>query len=258
MKSKNYRIDRIKETFSSNYQQFGRDNFYQSLPELKISGQRSTEKRLKIYELRKFINKKTSVLDIGSNCGFLSLTVSRLAKSVNGLEPNSSLTIISNDTKQLLKIKNCKFINKNFKDFHTNKRFDVILSFAVHFWVNLLFYNFIKKINKMLKLDGYLILESHELKHLDKDFSLRIKVLENFGFRIIKKGLIEESKDFKRKFVIVQKKTNETKTQLKILSLLISLKIEIKIFVVGFYIKFSNYFFRYFKWIKSSLKKINI
>tara|TARA_B100000212_G_C27361653_1_gene528470 strand:+ start:922 stop:1692 length:771 start_codon:yes stop_codon:yes gene_type:complete len=255
MKSKDYRIDRIMETFFSNYQQFGRNNFYQSLPELKISGQRSTEKRLRIYELKKFITKKTSVLDIGSNCGFLSLTVSKLAKSVNGLEPNSSLTKISNDTKKLLKIKNCKFVNKNFKDFETNKKFDVILSFAVHFWVNTLFYNFLKKIIKMLKLNGYLILESHELKHIDRDFESRIKILENLGFIVVKKGFIEESKDFKRKFVIVQKKISKIKIHLKILSFLLGLKIELKILITSLYKKIFNLFLNCFKWMKNIFKK---
>ena len=44
---------------------FGRGTFYQSCPELKIKGQRSTAKRFDTYKLDKIVNNKSKVLDIG-------------------------------------------------------------------------------------------------------------------------------------------------------------------------------------------------
>src|SRR5690606_30426243 len=63
----------LYEILNLKQQNFGRGNFYQSNDELNISGQRPTAKRFEIYQLDSLLMPHHDVLDIGSNCGFISL-----------------------------------------------------------------------------------------------------------------------------------------------------------------------------------------
>ena len=49
--------------------------FYQGFDAIEIDGCRSTEQRFEQYNIQKYLSKKKSALDIGSNCGFFSLCV---------------------------------------------------------------------------------------------------------------------------------------------------------------------------------------
>ena len=104
--------------------------FYQGFDEIKIDGCRPTEKRFEKYKIEKYLSKNKSALDIGSNCGFFSLFVSRFLDHVNGVEINPYLISVSNDTKNYLKITNVTFIHRKFEEFQPDEKFDIIFSFA--------------------------------------------------------------------------------------------------------------------------------
>ena len=79
---------------------FAKQNgFYQGLDEIKIQGCRSTEKRFKEYKIEKFFHKNLSGLDIGSNCGFFTIYVSKYLGSIDGVEINPYMVKIANDTR---------------------------------------------------------------------------------------------------------------------------------------------------------------
>ena len=96
------------------------DGFYQGLDELNIKGTRSSEKRFKEYNLTKYLSKNKTALDIGSNCGFFSIFISKYVQHITGVEINPYLVAIANDTKQYLEIVNTTFNSSTLEDFKAN------------------------------------------------------------------------------------------------------------------------------------------
>ena len=172
--------NKLLEILQPKKQMFGRGTFYQSFPELKIRGQRSSSKRFKIYKLDKLINNKSKVLDIGSNCGFLSLITAKKCRIIHSVEPNRTLVKIATVVKNYLKIKNCIFFNSTFDEFSTNKKFNLIFSFAVHHWVKCSFFSYIKRLSHLLEQDGIIIFESHSLNSIDRFFLKRIEIFKSW------------------------------------------------------------------------------
>ena len=141
--------------------------FYQGLDEIKITGSRSSEKRFEEYEILEYLSKDKTVLDIGSNCGFFSIYVSKFVDRIFGVEINPYLVAISNDVKDYLNIKNANFVNSSFEEFQFDKKFDMIFSFANDSTIDgntkFNFSEYIEKIKNLLKEDGLLIFESQAI-----------------------------------------------------------------------------------------------
>ena len=162
------------------------DGFYQGLDEIKIIGSRSSEKRFEEYEILEHLSKNKTILDIGSNCGFFSIYVSKFVDRILGVEINPYLVAISNDVKDYLNINNANFINSSFEEFHIDEKFDIIFSFANDSTIDdntkFSFSEYIEKIKNLLKDDGLLIFESQaidsimseqldeKINYLKKDF----------------------------------------------------------------------------------------
>lgn len=102
-------------------QDFGRGNFYQSLPILNIVGQRDTAERIKLYGLNEIISSEKDVLDIGCNIGFFDLAIAPQVKSIDGIEYNSALVEIGKCVKKYLNYDNVEFLCMDFKNFSTKK-----------------------------------------------------------------------------------------------------------------------------------------
>ena len=71
------KAEKIKEEIYcmlGNNQDFGRGEFYQSLEELGVIGQRPTKLRIEKYQLDEIVSEK-NVLDIGCNCGFMDISI---------------------------------------------------------------------------------------------------------------------------------------------------------------------------------------
>ena len=165
--------------------------FYQGLDEIKITGSRSSEKRFEEYEILEYLSKDKTVLDIGSNCGFFSIYVSKFVDRIFGVEINPYLVAISNDVKDYLNIKNANFINSSFEEFQFDKKFDMIFSFANDSTIDgntkFNFSEYIGKIKNLLKEDGLLIFESQAIDSVvTEQLDEKINYLEN-KFTILKR-----------------------------------------------------------------------
>jgi len=184
---------------------------YQGYKRIALSGLRPTEERLKAYGLNKYLNDGFTVLDIGCNSGFISLETSYFVKSVDGLDVNPFLINVAKDTKDFLEIKNANFYCTGFEDYHTDKIYDIIFSFANHeTWdgnSKYLLDEYLKKIWSLLSEDGKLFFETHDIRkenitqikeNLDKFFITE----EDFFYSRIHPAMVD------RKFYILKKRLN--------------------------------------------------
>ena len=111
----------------------------------------------KIYrslQNNRILNKKNTILDLGSGNGFIANDLyKRGFKNLVALEPSKKMILKSN----LFKKMKIKIINKKFENYNFQKNcFDVIVSCNAFNHVN---FNSAKfQINKILKKDGYLVI----------------------------------------------------------------------------------------------------
>lgn len=202
--SKKNSVEKVKEKIYlclGKNQDFGKGEFYQSLEELNIEGQRPTEKRIDIYGLKSIVKDK-KVLDIGCNCGFLDLSLSPIAKSIKGVEYNKTLVKIAETVRDYLKRDNVSFEAGDFKEYSASEKYDVIFSFAVHYWIGLPVKEYCQKIVSMLEMDGYLIFESQNIKTVDKEFEKYCNEFEKLGLERIREDKICDDGEITRKFLI--------------------------------------------------------
>ena len=170
------------------------DGFYQGLDEINIKGSRSSEKRFKEYNITKYLSKNKTVLDIGSNCGFFSIFVSKYVQHITGVEINPYLVAIANDTKQYLGIVNATFISSTFEDLKTNNKFDIIFSLANDSTIDdntkFNFKEYVNKIKNLLNNDGILIFESQAMDSMiPEEFERKFNFLK-LNFDVLEKRKI--------------------------------------------------------------------
>ena len=173
------------------------DGFYQGLDEIKIKGSRSSEKRFEEYNIEKYLSKDKAILDIGSNCGFFSIFISRFVKNVVGVEINPYLVSIAKDTQRYLNITNATFLHSSFEEFETDKKFNIIFSFANDSTIDdntkFSFKEYIKKIKSLLTSDGLLIFESQAIDSMiEEQFSEKFSYLEKTFLVLEKKKINSE------------------------------------------------------------------
>lgn len=161
----------------------GNFNKYQTFDELGIkNGERSTEERFKKYCLGKILQADHDVLDIGCNVGFLSLYVGNFVKSVTGIDVNKTLIDVANAAQAALVRPHCTFRNKSAENFKPDHKYDVILSLAVHRYLKIGFKDYGQRLWEMLKNDGLLVIETHNIFDTDLDIKDKIKKLVDIGF----------------------------------------------------------------------------
>lgn len=206
LRFKSWKIEKLeyelKRKVLINKEQFWDDNFYQSYPPLWLKWDRDALDRFKTYELKKYINKKSEILDIWGNLCFFSIYTSRFVKHIEIVEYNSNLVEIWNILKEHEKIQNVDILKQDFKKYKPWKKFDIIFSFAIHMWVWMPFRDYLEKIHSLLKKDWLVFLESNFLK-LDP-FEKNIEDIKDI-FKII---YIKDSNDHKwitRKIALLKK-----------------------------------------------------
>lgn len=183
-------------------ERFWDNNFYQSYPPLNFKWDRDTLKRFKTYELESYIDKDKEILDIWWNLCFFSLYTSRFVKSIDIVEYNQNLAEIWKDLRDYEKIKNVEIFNMDFKKFNTEKKYDIIFSFAIHMWVWLPFREYLEKIHFLLKDDWILFLESQDLNSDPFEENLNL-IKDLFHFEKIKDSNDHENNI--RKIAILKK-----------------------------------------------------
>ena len=204
------------EEQSKNWKSFvyaKQNGFYQGFDEIKINGCRSTEKRFKEYKIEKFFDKNFSGLDIGSNCGFFTIYVSRYLGSIDGVEINPYLVKIANDTKDFLKINNVNYYTSSFEEFKPKHKYDLVFSLAndetVDGLTKFTFTEYVQKIVDLLNEHGILAFESQASDtYYIKKFEPKLEILKN-NFHILEQRIVKSEYPAnvpKRYFLILQRK----------------------------------------------------
>jgi len=154
-------LDRQKKQWK--HFSYAEGGFYQSLKQAEIKGKRNTEERFEDYEIKRFLTKDKISLDIGANTGFFSIYISPHLNSCDCVEINPFLCEIGEKVAEHLDINNIQFHNFDFARFQTNKKYDIIMSFAsdevADRITNLNFEQYMGKIYLLLKEDGLLFFE---------------------------------------------------------------------------------------------------
>lgn len=189
----------LRKDFLSEVEQFGISDFYQNYPPLKISGKRNTLCRFKMYGLEARLKKEWNVLDIGGNIGFFSLYLSRYVNSIDIVEQNRNLTAIGKKLAKYEKINNVNITNLDFKKYSSKKKYDMIMSLAIHKWVGLEFDEYLKRIHTLLKHKGLLLMESHIIYNEEGDY-IEPLLRKNSLFEIVEKGVVDDHDGFYREF----------------------------------------------------------
>tara|TARA_R110000824_G_scaffold324470_1_gene511445 strand:+ start:1494 stop:2072 length:579 start_codon:yes stop_codon:yes gene_type:complete len=127
------------------------------------------------YKLHKYLNPDSSVLDVGCNQGEFCLQLSPHIRRAVGIDIVNEHLEQARSTQAKLDVTNCEFTNAGFAEYaeNTDSSFDAILCFAAHSYIigtnsqcrwdegNISFERFAELLDKLLKPDGYLIIESH-------------------------------------------------------------------------------------------------
>jgi predicted TPR repeat methyltransferase len=195
---------------------YAADNgFYQGFDEIKINGCRPTELRFERYQINPYLSKDKTALDIGCNCGFLTIHLSKFLKHIDGVEINPYLTNIGMDTKEYLEIKNLDFHNLSFEKFETDKKYDIIFSLAndntIDGRTEFTFIEYITKIQNLLKLNGLLMWETVSMDTYDPElFDPKRKIFEK-SFNLLEERMVKSEYPVnvpERRFLVLQKISN--------------------------------------------------
>lgn len=209
-KLQNHIYDQKKNWSSFVYSQT--KGFYQGFDEIKLDGCRPTEKRFARYKIEKYLSKNQNALDIGCNCGFLTIFISRYVNHIDGVELNPYLISIGKDTQDFLKINNVDFYALSFENFETSLKYDVIFSMAndntidgnTKFTIN----EYIEKIRNLLKDYGLLMWETISPDTFDpKLFEPKLKLLKKY-FTVLEERMVKSEYPInvpQRRFLVLRK-----------------------------------------------------
>ena len=189
---------------------YGEGYYYQSFDRIGITGLRSTRERMEAMGVADLVKDKT-VLDIGCNAGFVSLTIAEVARHVTGCELNPYLVDLAKRVAEHLGQQNATFFSSSFEDFVCQEPFDVILSFANHSTYDgktrQTVEQYFQRCQSLLKPGGLLLFESHApeyegdgLEHVCSIIAERFGIQERRG---LKRGTFL---DQGRTFIVAQKR----------------------------------------------------
>lgn len=202
----NYDINKL---WLSKYHLFGSEYLYQSYLPLGLRGDRSTNNRIFIYDIVRYLNKSMNCLDLGGNLGFVSLTLSEFVKNIKIIEKDKDVIQIGNRVRKESYVRNVKYMNCDLIEYLRidRNKYDFIMSLAIHKWIDVNFNYYFKLIDEVLIINGILLLESHDLKNnksiLDI-FNCCDKTLRK-KYEIIRHGYTDDHRGMQRDFVLLRK-----------------------------------------------------
>lgn len=202
---------------------YASDYPYQGMSRIGISGAKPSEERLHRYGIGSYLKHTDVVLDIGSNNGFLALSMAALVREIHGIEFNPYLVNISQTTSRFLGIHNARFNLGDFVEFTSASKYDVILSLANHCTIDgnlsIDFELYIAKIYSLLCPEGILLFESHNVfgpgagtPGDDGDLNLKFDIVERY-FEIISTTMTRTyvpAFDIDKLFVAMRKRPHYT------------------------------------------------
>lgn len=184
VKSEKSKIERLNELIEAR----GPYKIYQAWERIGIDGQRPVTMRYGIYGLDKIITDQSTVLDLGSNIGFMSLKCAEKAEEVWGIERYSYWVEIAELAAELISEwqdndeTNAHFHIGDALAFEAPYEFDLMLSLSFHHWGPEVFAKYTEVVFKgMLKIGGHLLFESHAPKSREL-FEQYAEYLQSVGF----------------------------------------------------------------------------
>jgi SAM-dependent methyltransferase len=176
----------------------GPHKIYQAWERLDIEGQRPTTMRYGIYGLGKIITPETTVLDLGSNVGFMSLQCAETAREVHGIERYEHWVEIARLAAKCCCRGNCHFhvtdalaFDDSVSRLGTPREFDLMLSLSFHHWGPEVFAKYTEVVYKgLLKVGGHLLFESHAPKTREL-FEQYAAYLQSVGFAAVNEGVCQ-------------------------------------------------------------------
>jgi 2-polyprenyl-3-methyl-5-hydroxy-6-metoxy-1,4-benzoquinol methylase len=193
---------------------------YQGSGRLGISGVKPTEIRLAGWAVDDILVPGARVLDIGSNCGFLSLEIARTVARVEAIEYNPYLVLVAHAAQDSLGVENVNFACGDFTDHAFRPGFDVVLSFANHQTIDrhmtMPFIDYVAKIHALLRPGGTLLFESHNVfgpgtggPGDDGDLDAKFDIAERF-FDIVRhkmtRSFVPGGLDVDKLFVVLRRR----------------------------------------------------
>lgn len=175
-------LDSARQQWASN--DYGAGYLYQSLPLLGLRGFRDTAARASQMGLGDELRGK-SILEVGCNTGFLSLSLSRGTRRYLAFDNNPYLIDIARLSLAELKRSDIDFRTCSFEDLPIGETFDVALSLANHStWdgnMTLALAQYFEKLHAMLAPSGVLLFESHHpALENHEQLQVTLSVLERF------------------------------------------------------------------------------
>jgi cyclopropane fatty-acyl-phospholipid synthase-like methyltransferase len=171
----------LEQTTNWNSHDYGGGYFYQGLDDISVTGMRDTTGRLNALDMLEVVKDRT-VLDIGSNSGFVSIGLARSARDVVGVESNPYLNKLGRLAAEYLNLKNVTLHDSSFENFKTSSSFDVVTSFANHstFDGNTqhTIEEYFSKCHSLLNDGGTLLFESHAPSYEGSQLDEVIKIIE--------------------------------------------------------------------------------
>jgi 2-polyprenyl-3-methyl-5-hydroxy-6-metoxy-1,4-benzoquinol methylase len=194
----------LRRLLPKNSTMHGRGTFYQTCEDLLISGQRPTALRFSAYDIASVVKPSDRVLDIGCNCGFFALALSKSVQVIDAFDVSPHFIAIANMAKERIGRKNCNFIVSSFANFTPSEPYDVILSFAVHHWIGMPMPEYAARLRAMLKPGGLLLVESQDLSTHDHDWDEKLQSLISTGFEEIRSGTLCDDGLLARRHVLLR------------------------------------------------------
>jgi SAM-dependent methyltransferase len=178
---------------------YGEGYFYQSCKQIGITGFRDTEARIKQIDLLHHTAGKT-VLEIGCNSGFIAIAAMTGLSCITHTTPPPPyipnlpiyytafdiapyLIDIAKETATFLKLQNLDFQCTSFEKFNSDRKFDVILSFANHSTFDgkteQTVEQYFMRCARFCADDGIMIFESHH-PHYEKNLGEVMQVIDKY------------------------------------------------------------------------------
>lgn len=168
--------------------------FYQGYKRIGIHGIKPTEERIENYDILDYFSKEKTMLDIGSNAGFMSCYLSEFVKEVDAIELNPYLVEMGVKTSEFLNISNINFIEGDFSKYNFLKKYDIVFSLSNHFTIdgnlNMNFESYVKKLFDVMNKNGILFFESHNINGDDSDMNYKFEIMSKY-FTLVKYKMVK-------------------------------------------------------------------
>lgn len=204
LKNWDFYIDLI-DSYMLTTQWFGGSGWYQGSPQIGIKGARNNGERIARYRVGDYLTKDSVCLDIGCNCGFFDLELSKLVKSVVGIDVEKKYIDVANEVKEFNKVNNVSFITGNFMELEENT-YDAVFSLGVHNYIfegGITEESYVSKVIMLLRDEGYFFFESHGMNSDAPQFTNLCNMFIEHGLSAVHVG--HSNMDGNRNIMVLRK-----------------------------------------------------